>query len=605
MMTMTRQCGWVAAALAATTSVLTPTAKAAPVQLYVVAPQPPNSMDWVEGQGTANPWFSRDVSMPYSTLEPLIRDQIKAQIDGTRSGKVIVTDPAPDVDWSVTLSSNFKFLQANQPTITAFGDPQQNGVEVKLHTQVKISLNAAVSAETWFDSAAGNVPLDVVLDVDASSKVHLWPVVQSSDLQFELTLVNSNVDLSGLNGEAIELGAKLGAVLGVTPIGALLGGPLAPLFFALGADVAMDVAQDKVNDLVSDKLNAQLGSIAGQLEEQVRKVVTAGLTQVNNVKDKLLNTPLPGVNASYSQLSSALGLTLDVQTTTLSGGVRVIVTPRFNAQPGNGTITGRIRIPRGSCIYMKNKIAGVFPLGLKAVNQDLASSVGEACSTVFGAQDFLVRGYLGGDPHRVSGGGAVALPQWKQVGQATFTGNLKVQTASEGGPQLDADSSGYYECAFQITGLPAADIVEVTPTADLADRMTDFYDGPTRFFETAAPKLLLDSDWYPLPWLGANAGATLGGGGQCSGGGGGRGFDKPFWEELAEKFDPEKCPQCNIQITDNNYYEVTNPAALNPEVRSFIDSVTQQNVRATAVQTQAVRNTQVNTAQVQQLTVVR
>jgi hypothetical protein len=210
----------------------------------------------------------------------------------------------------------------------------------------------------------------------------------------------------------------------------------------------------------------------------------------------VLNTPIPGVGKSYQELSSALGLSLDVQTTTPSGSVHVIVTPRFSGNPGAGKISGRLRLPKQACIYISNRITGVFPVGFNNVNTDLEGNVGNACSTALSGGSFKISNYLGGNPTGVPGGGATSLPNWISAGDVTVTGTL-TSTAAGASPLPPLESAGYYECQFEVSGLPNAGIVELAPDDNLLNRLTGYYSSRSRYFESSAPPqtLVLDADW--------------------------------------------------------------------------------------------------------------
>jgi hypothetical protein len=85
-----------------------------------LAPQPPASLGSVERHGVDTPWFEREFRIPYETIEPLIRDEIRQTADIFKSDTVgRPTIFCPDVDWSVAVKSKFEFTQKGQPVITA------------------------------------------------------------------------------------------------------------------------------------------------------------------------------------------------------------------------------------------------------------------------------------------------------------------------------------------------------------------------------------------------------------------------------------------------------------------------------------------------------
>jgi hypothetical protein len=454
--------------------------------------------------------------------------------------------------------------------VTAFGDPQQNGVNVSLHAQMKVNANIFAAAETWYDHGDGNFPVELLIGVIASNKLNLWPVLQSQDFDFDLTLDKSNIDLSDLRGEAIGLGTKLGIIIGFTPVGLALGGPLTSAVLGfLGGSKAAEIAEQKIKAKADKAINDQLKKASDQIKAEVQKAIVPVIAQANNLKDQLLNTKFPGVNKSYNDLSSAFGLTLDVQTTTPSGFVNAIATPRFAAAPGGGTFSAKLRIPKDQCMYFKNLILGVIPFGFQAANQDLAPHVGHACSTVFQPSDLQVKGYLGGDPAIVPGGGANPLLNWKGVGSVSFQGNL-TDHATESTDTGLAAKHGYYECAFQVSNLPDADIIELSGAA--LNRLGDAYNKEPRYFEAAVggQQVVLDADWKPVPT--PLQGVAIGGEAKCEPGSSGMGRPATFWEELRDKLDPETCPQCGIRLK-GNIVEFSNPGPMlqNPKAKRFFD----------------------------------
>jgi hypothetical protein len=204
----------------------------------------------IEQQGTQVPWFQKEFRIPYDTVEPFIQDEIRKKVDLAKSGTVeCPTIFCPDVDYSVNVKSAFAFTQKGQPIITAFGDPQQNGVEITLDAQMRLDLAIHVTADTTLTTEqSGDFPIMLLIGIHAKSKLNLWPVLQTVEPpQIRLTLDDKNVDLSDLNGVGIVTGAELGFELGFTPIGIAFGGPigLGALLAVIGSEAA-DVAQDRI-----------------------------------------------------------------------------------------------------------------------------------------------------------------------------------------------------------------------------------------------------------------------------------------------------------------------------------------------------------------------
>jgi hypothetical protein len=104
-----RQASAVVAIVTAVSLLAAQTASAVSVRVFVLAPEPPNSLSWVEEQGASKPWFQRNFVIPYDVIEPLIRSEIKTAADRTVSGTVVCTDPCPDVDWRVVVTTDFAF----------------------------------------------------------------------------------------------------------------------------------------------------------------------------------------------------------------------------------------------------------------------------------------------------------------------------------------------------------------------------------------------------------------------------------------------------------------------------------------------------------------
>jgi hypothetical protein len=548
-------------------------AHAASVRLYVLAPQPPASLGSVERHGVDTPWFEREFRIPYETIEPLIRDEIRQKADIFKSDTVeCPTIFCPDVDWSVAVKSNFEFTQKGQPVITAFGDPQQNGVDIRLDAQVRLNLDIHVTADTTLTTEQkGDFPIMLLVGIHSSAKVNLWPVLKSEFNLEPFTIDAKNIDLSDLQGVGITTGAEVGFELGFTPVGLAFGGPvgLSALLAILGSEAA-DIAEDRINAEINKQLNVALRKLREQIQAQVQKRIDVGIAQANNLRDKLLNSPIAGIGKSYQDLSSALGLSLDVQTTTPGGNVDVIVSARFAANPGNGKLRGRLLLPKQACMYSSNPALGFFPIGFADVNKELATKVGTPCAAALQGSTFKISSFLGGNPAEVSSA-ATALPYWKPIGTMSFMGNLASGDAGQAGPLQE---SGYYECRFEVSGLPNADIVELAPSDQLLGQLTGYYAGRTRYFEVSVPgqEIVLDSDWQPVS-TGSQT-VVIGGPGKCMPGTAGPGYPVSWWELFKERFDPERCPQCGVMLRDRVLTVINpDPVLQDPAVKSIIDSL--------------------------------
>ncbi|MCW5693606.1 MAG: hypothetical protein KIT48_14695 [Pseudolabrys sp.] len=461
--------------LAAAMLLAVPAAQAGDVRLYVLAPQPPSSLQTVETQGSDKPAYAHSYNIPYASVEQQIRNEIKKKADISVGGTADC-DVCLEVTWHVSVTNDFSFTEKNQPVVTAFGNAQENGVDVSLQTQFRLQTNIHAEASTKLGGTSVDVPVNLVIAAKVNSKLSLWPDIksipfyceptkQNESVCVDLTVVSSNIDLSDAHGAVVKLGAALGGLIGASP---LAGDPLSGLVAgALLSNAAAKVAEQRVKDEANKALGQAIEVANIRATWLASTYVDAKATQANAVKSKLLDTPLPGVNKSLQELSAAFGLTLDVQTRTSSGDVYVIVTPRFAANPSGNTLVGKLRMPKEACVYGKWTM-GTIPLGLQTVpaNTDLPGKVGKPCSEIMPASDIKLAGYLGADP-KILKVGANPLPNWKPTGSIKLTGNmtevkhgnvLSTQLRQRGTTRRTA--TGYFECSFEISGLPNADIID-------------------------------------------------------------------------------------------------------------------------------------------------
>ena len=563
-----------------------PWANAADVRVFVLAPMPPHSLKTVETEGSDKPLYVHSYSIPYASLESQIRNAIKAKGDIDTGNQVVAcsTDLCPDAHWRVTVNTDFSFTQKNQPVVAAFGKPQENGVDVSLKTQMKLRIN--IHASVWIKPVTGtvektvDVPIELLIGVEAKSKLNLWPEIKSvasycetTKLQetacAKLTLDGKNIDLTDVKGTAIQLGAALGAMIGSTPIGAALGGPLGGLLIgALGSNEAAKIAEKKVQAEAEKALNQVLQVASIRATWLAGNYVDARAAQANNIKAFLLNTKVPGLNKSYQDLSNAFGLSFDVQTTTTGNNVNVIVTPRFAAKSAGRKLTGKFRIPKEACVYMEGPW-GYLPMGLTKVNEDLALKVGASCASLLPATEMKISGYLGANPTIAKAGG-MPLPTWQAVGTPTFSGNLSSYSYGTGkntAPGLNSrQPTGYYECSFEIANMPNAAIVETFFSGKTRERLTGFYgNSPSRYVEVTAagPQVVLDDGWSVM-----NNGFVIGGEGQCTAGKvKAPRFQARSWlDRMNDLLDLDKCAACGIKLDEgilkigNNEAVLQNPA---------------------------------------------
>jgi hypothetical protein len=221
----------------------------------------------------------------------------------------------------------------------------------------------------------------------------------------------------------------------------------------------------------------------------------------------------------------------------------------------------------------------VIPSELDKINTDLVPKVGSSCSSVFPASSIKASGYLGANPKTVVSG-ANALPTWKAA-SVSFTGNLIDHKTVTGSGAFQ--STGYYECGFEISGLSNAAFVELLVSSPLFEMLGDYgkQSKKLRYLEIAMPgqQILLDSNWKLVDT--ATQGLVIGGEGQCQP----LKFAKVL--QVLEDFPPvgcgvcgirrliNECPQCGIRKVREGLFEVTYPLALlrNPKFKGVVDAL--------------------------------
>lgn len=591
-----------AAALAAMTFLAAPSARAADVKVFVLAPSPQQSLRTVETQGSDKPVYTHSYAVPYGTLEQQLRAAIqsKANLD-TGNQTVNCPSACPDVHWRVVVNSDIAFTQKPLPTIKAFGNAQENGIDVKLeHAQVKLHL--AIHAEMWIEPVTGkvsksvDVPIDLLIGLDAASRLNVWPQVISAKVPcavtqaqetacVTLTLDGKNIDLSDAKGVAVGVGSALGNLAGMQfgallgdPLSALIGGDLGSALGKLGSKAAANEAESYIQGKANEALNAMMQVASVQATLQASNYLDARVTQANALKDVLMNTKLPGLNKSYQELANAFGLTFDVQTRTSNADMYVIVTPRFAANPSGAKLVGKLRMPKEACVYGEWEM-GTLPLGLTTVekNLDLAGKVGTSCANIMPAADIKLSGYLGADP-KILKVGANPLPNWKPVGSISLTGNLTVyshepavQMRQVGGFRRHA-ATGYYECGFEYSG-PSADIIEIQFKGKAAERMPGYQQDPHRFVavSVAGYSAALDDTWKQ-----AGPPVIIGGEGKCTAGKvKAPHYQAETWlDRIGDLLDLDKCPSCGIKLSEG-MLKASNmkPVLENPALKPLFDAL--------------------------------
>ncbi|MCY0993351.1 hypothetical protein OV203_39810 [Nannocystis sp. ILAH1] len=493
--------------------------------------------------------FWQDFEIPYDQLEKLISEKLDEMVPNKIGDTIVCTDPCPDVTYSVRIKPTFKFTKKNQPVVTKIGPSGDARVKVELSAQAKVSVHADVHAETWIDSVDVPVDVFVVIGVKASVEVGLWPKIDPKPVSLEFTLDDKNIDLE-LNGKAVGLGMKWGTIIGLSPVGLLVGGPILGPILAILGDEAADYAEQKVSQIFYDRTEKLFAEATRGLEDMVNDYIEPYVKQVNDIKDKLLNKPIKGPNKTVGQLLGQLGASLELHTVAPDGGFAASALVRMTGAPAGGKIYGSVRMPKKVCEYAKvsgGPLKGAtIPLGLVDANQDLQAKVGQACTAVLGADGIGRQVYLGANPRTVLGATAQSLPSWKSSGSLTWKGNLVAE-------------ADWYACKFEIGGLPNAAVVELETGGAVAARHVA---AKERFFEiTAAGKsLVFDAGLSPEPVEGGNGQVIFGGAGKCSAGGGGKGAAPNKLKELKDLLDPAKCPQCGIvrKPGSEHVIEITN-----------------------------------------------
>jgi hypothetical protein len=546
-------------------------ARAAWARIYVLAPTPPTSLLSVEKHGET-PRFEKEFSTSYDHIEPLITDVIKKKVNGSKEGTAGCSSACPDLQWQVTVKADFTFTDKGQPMVQAFGDPQQQyGLDITVHAQVKVKLD--VDHKVWAtgtNSVTWNRSGDVFINIDASGKLNLWPILQSEVAEPQLSDSDGHVfDLTDpQNFSYVHVGKFTGGYCSLSP----------------------GTCEDARKQMAA-QLNKRLFVLLKAIEEQVGAVARSGtdakIPQPINLKDQLLNTKLPVVNKSFQELSGAFGQTLDERAVTYPGNVTFVATLRFSGAAGSAKLTGKVRLPKERCTYLSG-VHGVLvtkvAMGFEMMNTDLAAKVGSSCSSILPSSAIKVSGYLGANPKTIVPGWAPpALQTWTEVGDLKFVGNLIEKTAVTGSGSFK--STGYYECGFEITGLPSADIIELFTSSPLLEMLGD-YGEPSkklRYLEVAIPgqqPILLDSYWELVETT--PQGLVLGGEGQCI----------PLQIvkvlQVLEEFPPVGCPacanlrrlidecrHCGIRKIKEGLFEITIPLALirNPKFKGLVDAL--------------------------------
>jgi hypothetical protein len=541
--------------VAATVAAAPAAATAASVRLNVQAPFDLGTkkldLESLEHQNLA-PVFGRTFLVPYDTLEPLLANgledvvgrQLHFYVKCTGLG---IDELCPDTDITVNVHSDFKFTQKGQPVVTSIGPAKDNKFRIKLDTQARIGLDAAIHHETGiWHSGSETVDIFVLIGAHASVDVTLWPTPSASNLKVELTRDGGNIEIEGLTEQIVIASTVLGGVA-LGPIGAIFGAILGEI----GAAAAEDAIKDAINAAISDQLNAANVQLRALVQAQIDPVIA----QAVNYQNKALNTKIPAIGLTLAQALAVGPASLDVRSRSNGASeVRVVATTRFDPTPQGKSLQGKLRFPKTTCRFEKagNKTAGymTFPVAIDPINADLA---GKSCAALISGSSFARSVYLGESPEKLLGSGdpANTLASWQATGNVSTSGSV-------------VDKGDYYECPYTVGNLPAAAILDLGAVkgSDMANRLDTFaFRARFLFMSLLGPATLLDADGKPK-----NAGALVFGGkgptvlADCpSSYSAGTGFRKDKLSELKDKFDPEKCPTCGLLDFFNHDDIYTNP----------------------------------------------
>jgi hypothetical protein len=521
--------------------------------------------------------FSKDFKIPYATLESEIDRLIDEQVPNNVYGTEVCTDPCPDVEWRIKLDPKFRFTKKGQPKLTQIGSSGQSKVRVELETEARLDLHADVTAETWLDAVEVPVDVFVVVGMKASVDISLWPDLvakqpgsSKSGVKLEFELVDTDLEFD-LNGTAVELGFKWGTIIGFTPLGLLAGGPILGPVLAIFGDAAADAAEAKINR----EFEKQVGKMFDQQTKELGKIandyIDPYITQANDLKDGLLDTPIPGVGKTIEGLKSDLGADIQLHTVATTSSVSSAAILRMSGAAAGGKVLGKVRLPKEVCEYASFSVGGVsgtLPLGLAPANQDLDAKVGNNCSAVL-TETFARKLFRGANPRAALGAAAEDLPTWSgTAGSLAYVGKVR-------------ETNDWYECDFELTGLPKAAILELS--ADALEARGISLQNRFMAVLAAGKSRVFDDKLAPLPeGTGGNSSLVLGGKGKCGGGSSGGGLTPNKMKALKDSLDPAKCPQCGLAKQPGSFvYEPADMKALlaTPIVKEVLARVKQNKAK--------------------------
>src|SRR5262245_60595242 len=183
------RCGWAVVVVTAFSLAHALPAGAAVARVYGLAPKPHTSLRSVENHGVDPPLFNRNFWIPYDDVEPLIRAEIKKNVDYYKDGTAGCFSSCPDTHWKVTINFlHFAFAEKGQPTIALLGDPQQIGVKIEVSVPVKVKFDLTIEAwcegPTCGDPKSNHSVIEFDIGHNASATLSLWPILQSTSFEF-------------------------------------------------------------------------------------------------------------------------------------------------------------------------------------------------------------------------------------------------------------------------------------------------------------------------------------------------------------------------------------------------------------------------------------
>ena len=479
--------------------------------------------------------FSHSYRIPYSTLEPQLEQALGVAVDqviqselGGYSQTYECSYPCDWVSWQILNPAvTFQFTDESQPEITAINDG--TGVEVRLRTAARIRYTGKVRGKinTDFTSPATpggtdeeDFPFDIKIDASVAGflRLNLYPTLAVD--QFNVVFDGDpKVDINGFAEVLAAEGAELGTKIGFTPGGIITGGPLAwGLTGAIFGNEGGEILEEWVESLIQTYISAGIEQGFDEVSSRLEAIVGAADLQAQNIQQQLLNTSVPGTGQTVAQLQSSFGLSFDVRAQTPGTDVRVTITARLDPQAASQGFSGRLLIPKKKCIQGYDDTLGTIPGPTVDFNTSFAAQVGQPCAQILpdgGNAGLQSRVFLGHQPPGTS------LPLWEDFGQVALKGNL-------------GETDDYFHCAFKVTGLPLASVVEIAGSSTYhqwigKEHMTNRY--------LLVGKVLLSHtfDRARIAHLGGTTGCD-------SGGSGSTGLQLTGPAAVAEEI--ENCPQC-------------------------------------------------------------